>query len=276
MSASRIKNLILLILLLAVLCLLIAVVPTRAAQARSLYARNAELEKLLADYEISVEAALLPESATLYSLELAQTDAAAAAQALLGADAVREERSTRYESSYSAAAGSLTVTSSGAFEAVVSGRKPAGNIEKDAQKVLRAMGFQADDIRTLRTGDGQYTVTAGQSLLGAAVFSEGLQLFYEDNALCALRGVFYPGGEQLTRISETSCIGCADALVRLLTCRNELGWVGSKILRVRQGFLPSESASGAMRFAPCWRIDTDTDSFYVNGITREVRSIEAG
>ena len=276
MSASRIKNLILLILLLAALCLLIAVVPTRAAQKRSDQARNEQLTQLLARYDISADAESLPESATLYTLELTQADAASAALALLGPDAAKEESSTRYESRYTAAAGTLTVTSSGTFEASVSGRKPAGNVEKDAQKILRAMGFQADSLQTVRTGSGQYTVTAGQSLLGTAVFSEGLQLIYENNTLCALRGVFYPGAEHLTRISERSCIGCADALVRLLACRNELGWVGSRILRVSQGFLPSESASGAMRFVPCWRIETDTDSFYVNGITREVRTIEAG
>lgn len=276
MSASRIKNLILLILLLAALCLLIAVVPTRAAQKRSEQACMEQLTALLARYEITADAEALPESATLYTLELAQSDGAAAAAALLGQNAVREESSTRYESRYTSPAGTVTLTRGGTLEAAVSGRKAAGNVEKDAQKVLRAMGFSSASVQTVRTGDGQYTVTAGQSLLGTEVFSEGLRLFYENNSLCALEGVFYPGTEQLTRISERSCIGCADALVQLLACRNELGWVGSKILRARQGFLPAESASGAMRFVPCWCIETDTDTFYVNGISREVRSIDAG
>lgn len=276
MSASRIKNLILLILLLAVLCLSIAVVPAKVAQARRESDRNEQLSDLFAQYNIAVDAQGLPKSVTLYSLELAQADANAAATALLGPDAVKEESSTRYESRYFSASGTVAITSSGEFHAVLSGRKPVRTAEKDAQKVLRAIGFQPDSLQTVRSEKGKYTVTAKQCLLGVAVFSDGLQLRYEDGALCSIEGTFYPGTENLTRISDETCINCADALVQLLACRNELGWVGSRILTASQGYFPSESASGAMRFVPCWRIETDTGAFLVSGITREVHRIEEG
>lgn len=276
MSASRIKNLILLILLLAVVCLLIAVVPARYARVQSSRAENEQLSQLLAQYDISLDPDIIPESQTLYSVELAQAEPSAAAAALLGQDAVKTEDSTRYESTFTGSAGSVSFATGGAFSAEIIGRERTGNVEKNAQKVLRTIGFQPDTLQTVRSAGGEYTVTATQSLLSAPVFSEGLRLQYRDGALCAMEGTFFTGTDEMTRISEQTCISCADALIRLLACRNELGWVGSRILQTTQGFLPSESASGAARFVPCWRIDTETESFLVNGITREVRRIGEG
>ena len=276
MSASRIKNLILLILLLTVVCLLIAVVPIRYAQVQSRRAENEQLSLLLAQYDIALDPDIIPESEILYSVELAQSEPSAAAAALLGQDAVKTEDSTRYESTFTGAAGSVSFATGGAISAEIIGRERTGNVERDARKVLRAIGFQPDTLQTVRSAGGEYTVTATQSLLGTAVFSDGLRLQYQDGALCAMEGIFYPGTAEMTRISEQTCISFADALVQLLSRRNELGWVGSGVLRTTQGFLPSESASGAARFVPCWRIDTDTESFLINGITREVRRIEEG
>ncbi|MCQ2419714.1 MAG: hypothetical protein MJ118_01115 [Clostridia bacterium] len=276
MSASRIKNLILLILLLAVVCLLIAVVPARYARVQSRRAENELLAELLAEYGVTLDPDIIPESENLYAVELTQADAAAVAEALLGQDAERSEDSTRHESTFTGAAGSVSLNSSGAFSAALIGREHTGNVEKDAKKVLRAIGFQTDTLQTVRSDSGEYTVTAVQSLLGTAVFSDGLRLQYQNGALCAMEGVFFPESAEMTRISEQTCISCADALVQLLSCRNELGWVGSQIVRAVQGFFPSESASGAVRFVPCWRIDTDTDSFFINGVSREVRRIGEG
>ena len=66
----------------------------------------------------------------------------------------------------------------------------------------------------------------------------------------------------------------ADALIALLDSRDRLGWVGSRIERVQQGYVYTETAAGTLRFVPGWRIDTDTGAFFVSGATREVRAVE--
>ena len=78
----------------------------------------------------------------------------------------------------------------------------------------------------------------------------------------------------ITRVSEEACISCADALTQILASRDALGWVGSQITGMQQGYLHSETATSALRFTPVWRVETDTAVFYVNGITREVRQAE--
>ena len=60
------------------------------------------------------------------------------------------------------------------------------------------------------------------------------------------------------------------ALTQLLAGRDALGWVGSSVTGLTQGYLPADSAGGGIRLVPVWLIETDTGNFFVNGITREV------
>ena len=111
-----------------------------------------------------------------------------------------------------------------------------------------------------------------QSLCGVPVFESALTFTYRNNALSRVDGTYYPAGE-IVRVSQRACISCADALVALLSSRDSLGWVGSEIVSCEQGYVHSETASSALRFVPVWRIETDAGSFYVNGVTREVRQL---
>ena len=87
MSASKIKNLILLILLLGVLGLLPAVVPTQAARTGAERNVHEKLEELYSSYGLMLNASSLPDSQTLYAIEIENPDASNAAQALLGSKA---------------------------------------------------------------------------------------------------------------------------------------------------------------------------------------------
>ena len=89
MPVSKIKNLILLILALSVVCLLFLAVPMRTAQIQAEDALHAQLEELFASYDIQLDRGILPRSVDLYTVELSgqQADNAAAAAALLGAPA---------------------------------------------------------------------------------------------------------------------------------------------------------------------------------------------
>lgn len=277
MPVSKIKNLILLILLLSVVCLLVQIVPARLEQVRAEEALHQQLEELFASYDIRLNGAALPRSVSLYAIELGaqREDAAVAAQALLGADAVLMPDSTHYASTYSAAAGRCAFRADGTFTATLSGAQSTQEPADAAKKLLRKMGFAAQDVsEPQRVSAGVYEVAAGQNILGVPVLSEGLRLTYTNGSLSGIEGTFFTGASQVARTSENACISCADALVALLSGREALGWVGSEITSVRQCYRHTESASASVRLTPVWVIETDTGSFCVNGLTREISTLE--
>ena len=267
MSVSKIKNLILLILALAIIGLLPAVVPTQAARVGSEKEVHEKLEALYESYGLSLDASSLPASQTLYSIELENPDAKPAAQALLGGKAAAQEAPARMLAQYSAG------SSSGQLEGRFTDASAAHDLTRATRRYLRSMDFDIAEIfEPVRLSAGVYSVTAVQSLCGVPVFESALTFTYRNNTLSRVDGTYYPAGE-IVRVSQSACISCADALVALLSSRDQLGWVGSEIVSCEQGYVHSETASSALRFVPVWRIETDAGSFYVNGVTREVRQL---
>lgn len=277
MPVSKIKNLILLILGMSVACLLLLVVPTRLHQAQSEQEPHAQLEALYASYDIELDRSILPNSIRLYAVELGgqSADSAAAAQALLGENAVLQSDSTHFTSTYRSENGSCTFRSDGGFSAALETGTPTADIAAASEKLLKSMGFETRGVsEPERQSAGVYSVRAAQTILGVPVLSEGLRLRYTNSTLDEIDGYFYTGASQITRISEDACISCADALTAFLSRRDALGWVGSKILRVQQAYRHTESASASMRLSPAWILVTDTGSFCVNGLSREVTAWE--
>lgn len=277
MPVSKIKNLILLILGMSVVCLLLLVVPARLHQAQSEQELHAQLEALYASYDIELDRSILPNSIRLYAIELGgqSADSAAAAQALLGENAVLQSDSTHFTSTYQSENGSCTFRSDGGFSAALETGMPVADIAAASEKLLKNMGFETRGVsEPERQSAGVYNVRASQTILGVPVLSEGLRLSYTNSTLDGLDGYFYTGASQITRISEDACISCADALTAFLSRRDALGWVGSKILRVQQVYRHTESASASMRLSPAWILVTDTGSFCVNGLSREVTAWE--
>ena len=273
MSAARIKNLILLILALAVCFLLIAVAPGRLAARRTEAAVTQELTELFAGYGVTLEAEL-PRSEALCIIEL-DDGSVQAAQALLGQEAQEDAASTRYETRFFSEYGTAVFQRSGAVEAALD-VPVQGGYEKDMKRRLRTMGCTLWQIQpAVRGEDGSYRLTAQQALLGVPVFGAELTFTYQDGTLCAVSGTVCPGNGTAQRVSEQECMSCADALTQILASRDETGWVGSRILSVQQGYLHAETAAAALRFVPMWQIETDTALFFINGITGEVRQSAA-
>ena len=197
MSASRMKNLILLVLTLCALGLLCIVVPNRLAQTHEQRQMLQELKTLYEGYDLSIDLDELPRSPTLYIVELSEDGAQTAAQALLGAKTAPAGASG-FESTYESDLGTLHITRTGGFSASLT------------------------------------------------------------------------GGSSITRVSEQEAISAADALAQLLARRDALGWVGSTVTSLTQGYLPSDQAGTGIRFVPVWLVETDAGSFFINGITREI------
>ena len=120
MSASRMKNLILLVLTLCALGLLCIVVPNRLAQTHEQRQMLQELKTLYEGYDLSIDLDELPRSPTLYIVELSEDGAQTAAQALLGAKTAPAGASG-FESTYESDLGTLHITRTGGFSASLTG-----------------------------------------------------------------------------------------------------------------------------------------------------------
>lgn len=279
MPNSKLKNLTILILLLANLCLLAVILPIHMEQQREAENSRQSVSRLYENEHLHLDPAIIPETDVLYALQLGSDGDGdyRAVTALLGEQVLAEDSSTRYLSTYQSRYGQCTLSRSGGFEAVFSDGQSIPDIRADSRKILRAMGFQPYYLgEPSRLDDGTYVVQASQAVLGVPIFSQGLQLVYEDGRLAQISGTFYTGTNNLTRVSEDACLSAVDALVRFLSARFDLGWVGSTILSMEQGYLRTETAAAAtVHLVPVWRISTDTGSFYINGLTGDVSSISA-
>lgn len=244
MSASKIKNLILLILLLGVLGLLPAVVPTQAARTGAERNVHEKLEALYSSYGLTLDASGLPSSQTLYAIEIENPDVSNAAQALLGSKYTAGETAARWLASCTSELGlRCRLSRAGELTARLTGATQAHDLARATRRYLRSMDFAVASVsEPLRESAGVYSVTAVQSLCGVPVFESALTFTYRNSALSRVDGTFYPTGETV-RVSESACISCADALVCLLSSRDSLGWVGSEILSCEQGYVHSETAS---------------------------------
>ena len=274
MPVSKLKTLAILILLLANLALLVLVVPSRLATARDAATLHDSLCSLYEAQEISLTPDAIPDTVPLYVLELKETDAGSlqAAKALLGEELLMQDDSSRYLSTYRSDSGTCSISRSGEFSAQLTGQEERGDLKASSRKLLKNMGFSYETLPDAeRVRAGVYTVTATQQILGMPVFSGDLVLTWSNSRLTAIDGIFFPGTDSLTRVSDNACLSAADALIAFLSARYELGWVGSAVTGLQQGYIRSETAAAAaVRLTPVWRLETDTGTFQINGMTGEV------
>lgn len=269
MPAPKLKNLSILILLLANLALMLVVFPSRAGIRQEEDALRQSLCDLYAGQEITLSPEIIPNTTTLYVLELTEDSDSdlAAATALLGQQLLVQDDSTRYLSSYRSALGQCSISRSGDFSAELDPSKPHRDLTSACEKLLKDMGFSHLPLQE----PTDQTITATQTILDIPIFSKGLTFTWEDGCLTKLEGVFFTGTDTLKRASDQACITAADALIQFLDSAYDLGWVGSEITAVRQCYIRSETAAAtAVRLTPMWQLDTDTGTFLVHGMTGDV------
>ena len=278
MPKSKIKTLVLLILLLCNLGLMATVLPTQLGGQRLAQRTGQQLESLYASYNLTLDGSSLPDSQPLYILEAQydEQEELSAVRALLGDAVLAEEDSGSYQNTYTAAGGSCTVRRGNIEAQFTDGPAASGSLTRSARRLLDKMGFSVASLSQQLVNAETSTVTALQSLLGVPVFSSGLTLRYTAGQLVSVQGVFYPLADTLTCLEGQTCMSCASALVAFLEAREQTGWIGSAILSVQQGYRSVETAAAStLRLIPVWQLVTDAGTFYVDGITGEVSAADA-
>ena len=143
MPVSKLKNLAILILLLANLALLAVLIPNRLARAREADRLRETLSELCAAEDVALSPNAVPNTVDPSARELGEDEEAdlAAATALLGQEVVFQDASTRYLSRYTSAVGSCEISRSGAFSAKLQDQAETGDLTGASRRLLRAMGF---------------------------------------------------------------------------------------------------------------------------------------
>ena len=277
MPVSKLKNLAILILALANLALVVLVLPNRLSVRQDREALHEALCSLYEQQEITLSPDAIPDTVPLYVLELKEdsSNGLQAATALLGETVWLHETSTRYLNHYRSEFGSCSISQSGEFAAELVPQEQKRDLQAASRKILKEMGFSCNVLpEPQQVSADVYTVVATQQVLGVPVFSGGLELTWTDGCLTAMNGTFFAGANGLSRVSDSSCMSAADALVKFLSVRYELGWLGSAVTGLQQGYIRSETAAAAtVRLTPVWRLETDTGRYQINGMTGDIVAI---
>lgn len=265
MPVSKLKNLVLLILLLSNLILLSLLVPRQIKQKQEVQQLRDTLSELCEKQNVTLASDKIPETIPLYPLELANAAHAElhALQSFAGDDIAYTDGTIKGD-----CVQQTGHWENGTIRLKLQNQKAVSSLQRSAKKTLDAMSFQYHSLtQPERLSPGMYTLRAKQTILGVPLFSQGLTLTYSNSCLSEVSGEFFAG--TLTKTDSHTCISVSDAVVSFLSARVDLGWVGSSITALEQGYLPSVSG-GIVRLTPVWKLTTDTGSFYVHGITSEV------
>ena len=135
MPVSKLKNLVILILLLANLALLALLIPSRIAAREQPDSLAHALSEPCESRAASLSPDAVPATMTLYALELGEDPAAdlRAATALLGTEVLAQDDSTRYLSLYSSSAGTCEIHRDGTLKARLQDQRETGDLSAGAR-----------------------------------------------------------------------------------------------------------------------------------------------
>lgn len=268
MEVSKLKNIVIVILVLLNLFLLVLSGGRRVQDARDRdEARSAAVEVIrnggvvLEEQIVPAEMDLLPLTADRdLQEELRQ------ARTLLGGEVEMQAKGGEVYR-YSNASGWLQVHSTGQYSAEVMPQTPLTQEDRLADRAvaeLAKLDIQSVVVES-RMIDGRETVILNQSLDGVPLL--GCQV----TVVCTDGGsLSFTAGRRLlgeTQRAEGTPITVATALMRLYNGLNDLGDVYSTIQTITPAYLLSTEGGGSVRLTPVWQVETDTGIYRLDTLT---------
>ncbi len=263
MKASRLKTIIIVILLLVNAFLLFLLLSRRAEQVQS-YERS--VDQLCALYErsgVSFDRALLPKDSGVHFLSLERDSAreAAFAKALLGGEPSLLD-SGGGVSRYSGENGSCAIRSGGAVESLLS--RPVDDAEAFCRELFRSFGYE--QISSSLSG-GSGSITGVRRCDERLIYNASLSLSFSDGVLTSASGIFLSTLKESRRVDGMDAVS---ALVHFLDYCGVSGVVCTEVSALESGYLLQSTSASSLRLAPVWRITTDVNNYYVNCKTGEI------
>lgn len=268
MAWSKIKTIIIVILLLLNAFLLVLIGSRQAASRRYEATALSQTVQVLSDNGIAVDESVLPRSMELGALAVTRDEVAeaAAARRLLGEDAVLS--STAGLNMYTAGSGSVSFRGSGDFSAAL--QLSAEGYASPADHAAALMGELGAGVWSI-SAEGE-TVTVVQTVNGAPAFNVRLTLVYEGSVLTSMEGKLLLGAAAADA-EQGAAITVPTALVSFLGYIVDSGAVCRSIQGMTAGYLTAAALTDPVRLTPTWLVETDTASYYVDASTGNVTRV---
>ena len=267
METFRLKNIAILILLLLNAGLLVLIGSQRWQSRRAASETVRQLEELCAASQLTLDSRLQLSQQPLSALAISRHGATARgiASYLLGSSAVSSSQGGGIYS-YSSDKGSIQFRSGGSFD----GSRLEVAVEDIAgfsEKFCSEFGYR-DMVVDVDGGTG--SVTAVQVVAGVTVYGCTAALYFEEGVLTGVTGAHV--SLENAAVESTGRIDCVTALVRFLDYRGATGIVCSQVTDIQCVYLLQATAA-TVRLLPVWRIETDTNPYFVDCTTGAVSRI---
>lgn len=175
---------------------------------------------------------------------------------------------------YSSESGQASVRGAGECDILFStdtfstGRSAA----KSAEKVMKKLGLEPDganaDVISSRDGS---TVTLGCLWQGCPVYNAELSFTFSEDYLVMISGtrIF----DRQVQVSGEGVLDELSVMLRFVEAVSEQGYVCSSLSALDSGYIFSVAVSGEGTLNPVWRFTTDTGELYINAVTGRVETL---
>lgn len=270
MPAPKLKNLIILILLLANVLLLFLAIPAWKAARQKDDGANRILSQMYAEAQLTLQPDTIPQSLPLQqsTLSLNDEDSIRAVCAFLGEDTQVSRDGTAVL--FSSQKGTATLNY-GVLNILLD--MESHDPRATVQQCLSAMGAADYTLRT-EEQEGVTVYMADFIVHDVAVLDRPLSFYFSNGRLTEILGFLLPAKQVLTPKDNKLCLSAQDALLEFLSVRSQANWQGAEILSVTQGWtLQQNLSTGNVPLRPVWQIETDAARYFMDGITRSIREL---
>lgn len=270
MPWSKLKNIILIILAVANLCLLALVAIPTLQSGRLLSRAREDAILLLQSKGVQVEAEAVPQSMDLLP-QIAKRDLEweeRSAAALLGGPVTAEARGGEVYSYYNDK-GSIQFHSDGTCSAQMEpGAFPLGEDRAaGCLALLKKMGLEGEVLE-----DGGDALIFRQTWEGRPLFTQQITMLCQGGSLSAITaGRLMAAAPQPDSGRQTVTV--ATALIDLFNGVTALGDVCNRIDAIEPGYVTAAALSGATVLTPVWRVTTDTGVYQLDAVSGEVTRV---
>ena len=268
METPKLKNIVLLILVVTNLWLLVFVVRLEGQNRAQQKQARLEAIQFLEQKGVRVEEGQVPENMTLMPQTVErdlERESVLAAQLLGEGVKVQDRGAGVYR--YFNERGSIQFHSDGSFSAqfargLFSLRE---QWERDCLALLSKLDFEGE-LLEVETEAGGDRLVFRQLWEDQPIFTQQVTLETQDGCVTGMTAGRRLVGQPVQDQSRTT-VTVATALVEFFNGLNGLGDVCSRVDDITQGYAAGTSLSGPMTLTPVWRIGTDTGAYQLDLVT---------
>ncbi len=278
MEWSKLKNIILLILMAVNIFLLILVVYRHYQTSQLTTMAREELVEVLKKNGITMEEDLLHQEEPFWHLQVTwdELQAKRMAEAVLGGPITEEIQGGTKK--YHGATGTASFQNNGSFSIDLDRSESAPTEEEQLQQIqalFQKMDLEMEDTWEKQEENHVITYAACQKVKGLTVLNCMIKVTYRNHCLSSIEGTCLMGEGKKSKTSEKT-LSVFTALMELVQYEAEYGIQSKEIRSIEVGYWMPTMLTEVVQMEPVWCITTDQESYLINSqsgvVERYIRS----